>query len=73
MNFTNSPYEKMMKQVPRPPHPCPVRKPPRGSPCRDCRFWNGSVCVGLCHRDLIVERKERTSGQHGPMPPPVVK
>ena len=32
MRFTNSPYEKMMQQKPRPQAPAPA-KPPRGSRC----------------------------------------
>lgn len=67
MNFTNSPFERMMKQVPHPPRPVPVRKPPRGSPCRGCRLWDDSACVGICYRELIVERKGGTSGHVGPM------
>ena len=42
MNFTNSPYEKMMKQKPRPSRP-KKQKPPHGSPCRGCTYW-----LGLC-------------------------
>ena len=69
MNFTDSPFEKMMKQVPRPPRPGPARRPPRGSPCRKCRFWSGSVCIGVCYRDLLISPKEerKTSGQVDPM------
>lgn len=67
MNFTDNPFERMMKQVPRPPHTNPIRKPPRGSPCMGCNLWNGTVCVGICYRELIVERKAGTSGQVGPM------
>ena len=37
MNFTDSPYERMMKQVPRPsrhdPEPCPACRE-RGGDCR---------------------------------------
>ncbi len=65
MNFTNSPYEKMMKQKPRPSHQ-KSQKPPKGSPCRDCNYWNGISCVGVCYRDLIISRGEAASGQHGP-------
>ena len=32
MNFTNNPFEKMMKEKPRPKAPA-ERKPPRGSAC----------------------------------------
>ena len=67
MNFTDSPFEREMKQVPRPPRPGPIRKPPRGSSCRGCDFWDGSACVGICYRNLLVERKAGTSGQVGPM------
>ena len=35
MRFTNSPYEKMMQQKPRPQAPAPA-KPPRGSRCSGC-------------------------------------
>ena len=56
MNFTDSPYERMMKQVPRPsrhdPEPCPACRE-RGGNCKKKR------------RTLIVE-PHRTSGQLGP-------
>lgn len=56
MNFTDSPYERMMKQVPRrsrhDPEPCPAYRE-RGGDCRKKR------CT------LIVEPR-RTSGQVGP-------
>lgn len=32
MNFTNSPYERMMKEIPHPETPAP-QKAPEGSPC----------------------------------------
>lgn len=32
MNFTDSPYEKMMKEKPRPPRLTPVLKPPKARP-----------------------------------------
>ena len=67
MNFTDSPYEKMMKQVPRPAHEGTAQKPPRR--CRGCSYWDGRACVGVCYRALIVERKAGISGQHGPMSP----
>ncbi|AYF41831.1 hypothetical protein CN246_09450 [Ethanoligenens harbinense] len=65
MNFTDSPFERMMKQVPR---PCrgTVRKPPPGSPCRKCEYWRGAPCVGICYRKLLLARREATSGQLGP-------
>lgn len=66
MNFTDSTYEKMMKEKPRPYRPAPLHKPPKGSLCRDCSYWNGAVCVGVCYRDLILRQREGTSGQLGP-------
>lgn len=67
MNFTDSPFERMMKEVPRPSRGT-VRKPPSGSPCRNCTYWSGMACLGLCYRDLILSRKEeRESGQVSPM------
>ena len=61
MNFTSSPFERMMKEVPW---------PGRGSddPCAGCRYHK--ECKGKknqCRkkfRALVV--KPRTSGQHGP-------
>ena len=50
MNFTNNPYEKMMKQNPRPPAPS-IPNAPKGSrlsvllpgafenPCREVMGW----------------------------------
>lgn len=44
MNFTNNPYEKMMKQKPRPLAPS-IPKAPKGSRCSGCPTGGGSaVC-----------------------------
>ena len=43
MNFTNSPFERMMKEKPRPQAPAENR-PPRGSACYGC--WD-RLCVLL--------------------------
>lgn len=51
MNFTNSPYEKVMKQRPRPMAPS-VPKAPRGSRCSGCSYWRGIRCVS-CYRELL--------------------
>jgi len=64
MNFTDSPYEKMMKQVPRPTRGGVAQKLPRR--CRGCGYWDGTDCIGVCSRDLLPLRKEATSGQVGP-------
>lgn len=55
MNFTDSPFEKMMKEVPPAPYP-KNRKPRAGSPCRDCPYWKGMACVGTCCRELMAGR-----------------
>ena len=65
MNFTDSPFERMMKQVPRAYHPEPSQ-PPIGSACRGCPFWRGMACVGTCYKDLTLPQKEAiTPGQVG--------
>ena len=46
MNFTNSPFERMMKEKPRPQAPAENR-PPRGSACYGCCYWRGIACVSL--------------------------
>lgn len=47
MNFTNNPYEKMMKQKPRPLAPS-IPKAPKGSRCSGCPYWRGDrLCVLL--------------------------
>ncbi len=45
MNFTSSlPFERMMKEKPRPQAPAKNR-PPRGSACYGCCYWRGIACV----------------------------
>ena len=44
MNFTSSPFERMMKEKPRPQAPAENR-PPRGSACYGCCYWRGIACV----------------------------
>ena len=51
MNFTNSPYEKMMREPPRCAAPTPS-KAPKGSPCAGCAYWRGIACVS-CYRELL--------------------
>ena len=48
MRFTDSPFEKMMKQKPRPQAPS-IPKAPRGSRCSGCPYWRGIGCVS-CYR-----------------------
>ena len=65
-NFTDSPFEKMMKQTPR-SYREPVAVPPPDSPCRGCTIWQGMACMGLCRRKIKPPAKEgATSGQVGP-------
>jgi len=52
MNFTNNPYEKMMKQVPR-AYPTVVKKAPPDTLCSDCSYWRGVPCMGFCSRELM--------------------
>jgi hypothetical protein len=64
MRFTDSPFESMMREIP--PAPRPVsRKAPVGSVCRDCPYWRGMACVGVCCRELTSEQfvPKRTGGQ----------
>lgn len=64
MNFTDSPFERMMKEVPRPPCPDTV-KAPLGSPCHNCGYWRGMACVGICYKELTTAWKgDGTSGQN---------
>lgn len=51
MNFTSSPFERMMKEKPRPQPPA-VRKPPQGSACCGCSYWRGIGCVS-CYKELL--------------------
>ena len=46
MRFTNSPYEKMMQQKPRPQAPAPA-KPPRGSRAPPPGSGPGKAAQGL--------------------------
>ena len=51
MNFTSSPFERMMKEKPRPQAPAEIR-PPRGSACCGCCCWRGIACVS-CYKELL--------------------
>ena len=51
MNFTNSPCERMMKEIPHPETPAP-QKAPEGTPCAGCPYWRGIGCV-FCYREGI--------------------
>ena len=51
MRFTNSPYEKMMREIPRmeTPRPNPA---PKGTRCHKCPYWRGIACM-TCYRELL--------------------
>ena len=51
MNFTNSPYERMMKESPHKDIPAP-QKAPEGTPCAGCPYWRGITCV-FCYREHL--------------------
>ena len=51
MNFTNSPYERMMKEIPHPEAPAP-QKAPEGTPCAGCPYWRGIGCR-FCYREHL--------------------
>ena len=51
MNFTNSPYERMMKEIPHKDIPAP-QKAPEGTPCAGCPYWRGITCV-FCYREHL--------------------
>ena len=51
MNFTNSPYERMMKEIPHPEAPAP-QKAPEGTPCAGCPYWRGIGCL-FCYREHL--------------------
>lgn len=48
--FTDSPFEKLMTQVPTAPKPDPPPKPPEGHFCQGCARY-GLGCVRPCYRD----------------------
>ncbi len=51
MNFTNSEYEKVMREPPQPEAPAPSGAPD-GCRCVGCPYWRGIMCVS-CYRDLL--------------------
>lgn len=57
MRFTNSPYEKMMQEIPRYERP-ESPKAPAGSSCHGCPYWRGIGCV-TCYRELLGGAKDR--------------
>lgn len=52
--FTDSPYEKMMTQVPTEQREAtgPPAFPP-GHPCLGCSYGRDVPCLGVCYRKLM--------------------
>ena len=60
IRFTDSPYERMMTQVPtetREAHGPPARPP--GHPCYGCPYGRDAPCIGICYKKLL-----KGSGKH---------
>ena len=60
IRFTDSPYERMMTQVPietREAHGPPVRPPDH--PCYGCPYGRDAPCIGICYKKLL-----KGSGKH---------
>ena len=58
MRFTDSPYERLMTQVPagrKGPPPPPVRPP--SHPCEGCPYGKNALCIGVCLRELMRRRR----------------
>lgn len=51
MNFTNSPYERMMKEIPHKDISAP-QKAPEGTPCAGCPYWREIACV-FCYQERL--------------------
>ena len=51
MNFTNSPFERMMKEIPHKDIPAP-QKAPEGTPCVGCPYWREIACV-FCYQERL--------------------
>ena len=51
MNFTNSPFERMMKEIPHKDIPAP-QKAPEGTPCVGCPYWREIAGV-FCYQERL--------------------
>lgn len=50
--FTDSPYERMMMQVPHKPRPIRPVTVPKDHPCHGCKRY-GEGCVLPCYRNIV--------------------
>jgi hypothetical protein len=64
MNFTDSPFERMMKQVPGQAGGLCVNR--RSAPLPGLRVLERRSLCGYLLRALLLSRREATSGQLGP-------
>lgn len=55
MRFTDSPYEKIMTQIPMGKRAADFSPPsfPPGHPCHGCPYGKGAPCIGVCLRKLM--------------------
>lgn len=51
MNFTDSHYEQVMREPPRPKLPIPENKP-KSCRCIGCPYWRGIMCMS-CYKKLL--------------------
>lgn len=51
MNFTDSRYEPVMQEPPRPELPV-MEEAPKGCRCMGCPYWRGIVCMS-CYKKLL--------------------
>ena len=60
MRFTDSPYERMMTQIPTETReaPGPPGRPP-GPPSDGCPYGRDAPCIGICYKKLL-----KGSGKH---------
>ena len=52
MNFTDSPFEPMMKQPTYYRVPEVALAAPEGTACHGCPYWRGIACIS-CYRELL--------------------
>ncbi len=58
-HFTDSPFERLMKQKPRQRQEQLSPVLPKTHPCHGCSYLQGNCCTGVCYRELILPQKKR--------------
>ena len=52
--FTDSPFERMMMQIPRHRQKSQPKPPPsRSRLCHGCPYVRSTPCMGVCYRELL--------------------